>query len=181
MIHREWILQEQVLWFVERAIAVPCLFMCHDSAGKKTDEGRFYEAKRGIRPGWPDTELCLNGGRTFRCELKARGARVMDGSAQDFIRGKLNALGHRCTEANTVLGYGEACDRFSVPLKGNWRTIAQLADERVAANIREKELKEAEKKAAAAPPSEIIVLPKKRPGRPSTAQIKRVFAAIKPL
>jgi len=180
-IQREHALQRQILRFVGEAVRVPHMFACHDRGRARSEYEHIHEAERGIRAGWPDTELCLNDGITFRCELKDVGKHVVAGSAQDYVLGKLNMLGHRSTVADSVKAYGEACERFGVPLRGNWRTLAQLADERVAADIREQEVKEAAKQAAEPPPAEVVVLRPKPRRRPSPAQIKRVFGAMKPL
>ena len=182
MIHKEWIFQEHLRAWVSRAVAVPHIFMCHDRGGKKTELQLIFERKRGILPGWPDTELCLQGGRTFRCELKARGKAVAAGSAQEFILSRLNMLGHSAGQADCVLAYAEACERWSIPLKANWRTLAQLADASIDAEIREKEAKASvavldPPEAPAAP----LISPRPKSRRnPSRSQIARVFNAMKP-
>ena len=184
MIHREWILQEHLVPLVHKVVAVPHIFTCHDRGGKKSEFQLIYEQKRGIRRGWPDTELCLNNGRTFRCELKARGKTVVVGSAQETIISRLSMLGHPTGQADSCVAWCEAAERRSVPLRANWRTLAQLADAHVEAEIREKEAK-----AAAAPivieppeaPAAPLISPRPKSRRtPSKRQIARVFQAMKP-
>jgi hypothetical protein len=144
-VHREWSLQSCIKWFVARAIAVEHEFACHDRGAARSALEHLHEASRGIRSGWPDTELCLNGGRTFRCELKAPGNKVQEGSQQEHILGRLAAIGHPATWVDSVMAYGEACERHSVPLRANWRTVAQVGDELYAAAVRRQEAKEAAK------------------------------------
>jgi hypothetical protein len=141
MIHREFELQKAVKIFVKRCVSVPHEFASHDSAAKRSDFARIEDAGRGVRRGWPDTELLLDGGRTFRCELKRPG-RVLDEDAQQTeLLTRLVSIGHPSSWANSVTMYGTQCERFGVPLYGNWRTVAQLADEHVLAQIRKQELK----------------------------------------
>ena len=125
--------------FCSKCIAVPHAFASHDRAARTSAHSHIFQARRGIRRGWPDTELLLPGGRTFRVELKRPGVRVEEESQQADVLVKLNDLGHQSTWANSVTMYGEECERFGVPLWGNWRTVAQLGDEYVAAKIRKAE------------------------------------------
>ena len=182
MIYWEWPLQRALKWFVARAIAVPHVFACHDRGAPRSEHEHIVEAARGIRRGWPDTELVLPKGRTFRCELKRYGRRIEIGSAQDHIRLALNQLNHPTSEADSVRGYAEECCRFDVPLKPNWPTLAQLADEMVAADIREQQAKAAAKSAAASsttdPP---LIKPRPKVRRRVAASTNvRIFAAMKP-
>jgi hypothetical protein len=144
-VRREWSLQSCIKWFVARAVAVEHEFACHDRGAARSALEHLHEASRGIRSGWPDTELLLNGGATFRCELKAPGNRVQDGSAQEHILSRLAAIGHPTTWVDGVIAYGEACERHSVPLRRNWRTVAQVGEELYAAAIRRQEAKESPK------------------------------------
>lgn len=136
MVLREHKLQEAVRVFCRRCVAVPHEFASHDRAAPKTPNDHIFQSRRGIRRGWPDTELLLEGGRTFRVELKAPGIRLPEDSQQSELLMRLNDLGHRSAWANSVTMYGQQCERFGVPLYGNWRTVAQIADEHVLAKIR---------------------------------------------
>jgi len=177
VIHREHALQRQIKWFVERAVAVEHLFMCHDRGRARSHNEHAWEFMRGILSGWPDTELALNGGRTFRCELKANGRMLQEDSAQNKIITRLKLLGHNADWADSVMAYGIVAERNHVPLKKNWKTLAQLADERVAADIRVQEAKAA-KVSTTDPP---LFTGRSRVHRtPSRAQIQRIFDAIKP-
>jgi hypothetical protein len=182
MIFREHALQRQIVRFVAKAVAVPHLFACHDRGAARSDRDHLHEAERGIRAGWPDTELCLPGGKTFRCELKSNGKSIEIGSSQDHLRIRLNQLAHPAAEADSVAAYGEQCLRFGVPLRDNWRVLAQLHDEYAAADIRKQKAAEAEKKAAAAattdPP---LVKPRPKVRRKvSPRTMGRIFAGMKP-
>lgn len=140
-IQREWAVQRGVKFFVKRAIAVEHEFASHDRGRARSEREHIGEAARGIRADWLDTELVLPEGVTFRCELKAPGVRPESGGGQMKMINKLLSLGHPASWANSVTGYGEVALSAGVPLKANWRTIAQHADELVAADIRQQEVR----------------------------------------
>lgn len=178
MIHREHALQRGVMWFVQRAIAVEHVFACHDRAKPTSEHSHAFEAARGLRSGWPDTELALDGGRTFRCELKKRGGRLIVGSEQHLVIRRLADIGHPTAWADSVMAYGQACERWSVPLRANWRHVATLADEMVAADIRTQEAKQAAKDAQAE--QQPMPRVRRKRTRPTAAQIARVERARRP-
>ena len=141
MIHREFELQKAIKVFVKRCVAVPHEFASHDRAAPRSPLDHVFQAERGVRRSWPDTELLLDGGKTFRCELKRPGRKLDDETQQSELLTRLVSIGHPASWANSVSMYGTQCERFGVPLHGNWRTVAQLADEHVLAQIRKQELK----------------------------------------
>ena len=174
MVHKEHILQRGVVIFCKRCVAVPHEFAAHDRAAPKSEHDHIWQAARGIRTGWPDTELLLAGGRTFRVELKAPKVSLDEDGRQADVLIRLNELGHAASWANSVMMYGRECERFGVPLHGNWKTVAQLIDEHVLAEIRKEQAKAKQPKAAAA---SIVNLRTVRRGRPTPAQIKKAEAA----
>src|SRR5690349_17674822 len=99
MIHREHILQRGVVSFCKRCIAVPHEFAAHDRAAPKSTQDHVWQARRGIRAGWPDTELLLMGGMTFRVELKAPKVKFDEESRQGDMLIRLNDLGHKASWA----------------------------------------------------------------------------------
>ena len=170
MVHREHILQRGVVVFCKRCVAVPHEFAAHDRAAPKSEHDHIWQAARGIRTGWPDTELLLAGGKTFRVELKAPKITLDEDGRQADVLIRLNDLGHQASWANSVTMYGAECERFGVPLRGNWRTVAQLIDEHVAAEIRKEQAKPAREPA-------VVKLRTIRRGRATVAQIKKAEAA----
>lgn len=138
-IQREWAVARGVKFFCKRCIAVQHEFAAHDRGRSRSALEHIGEANRGLRAGWPDIELVLAGGRTFRCELKAPGVRLEEGGRQQALLKRLNDLGHPAAWANSVRGYAEACLEHAVPLTENWATVAALADELVAGDIRRQE------------------------------------------
>jgi hypothetical protein len=172
MIHREHALQRGVVVFCRRCIAVPHEFAAHDRAPPRSEHDFEWQVRRGIRAGWPDTELVLPDGKTFRVELKAPKVRFDDESRQADVLHRLNELGHQSTWANSVAMYGQQCERFGVPLHANWRTVAQLIDEHVAAEIRAETVKKAKPKVDAA----VVKFRTIRRGRPTVAQIRTADA-----
>ena len=182
MIRREHAIQRQLVRCVPKVVTVPHIFACHDRGQARSEQEHIWEAERGIRKGWPDTELNWGGGRTFRCEMKRNGKQVELGSAQDRLRIALNQLDHPTSEADSVTGWCAEAERFGVPLRANWRTIAKLHDEYAAADIRDQEEKAAAKKAAAlstTDPPLIKPRPKQR-RKVSPRTNVRIFAAMKP-
>lgn len=105
MRHPEWSLQTKIKQFVREWCAEPHEFAAHDRSFDKTGKQHIFEAARGIRRAWPDTELALGAGRTFRCELKWAPNRVRDGDDQDVLLARLRSLGHPSAWADSVVGY----------------------------------------------------------------------------
>jgi hypothetical protein len=163
-IQREWAVQRGVKFFVKRCVAVEHEFAAHDRGFARSEYEHIGEAARGIRRAWMDTELALKGGRTFRCELKAPGVRIDKNGDQWKLIHRMNDIGHPTWWANSVRGYALAALDYGVPILGNWETVAQHADELVAADIREQEAK-AEKKRAGTYKS------KPRAARPTRGQV----------
>jgi hypothetical protein len=178
MIHREHPLQRGWLSFCKRCIAVPFEPASHDRAAARSANDHIWQTQRGIRRAWPDTELALNGGRTFRCEFKAPGVKLdRDGDQGKLLR-RLNELGHTATWANSIVMYGEECERFGVPLRANWRTVAKVIDEHVLADIRQQEVAaEVAKDTAASTAASTVKFRTVRRGKLTTAQIRRITAA----
>jgi hypothetical protein len=135
-IQHEWALQRGIRRFVKRAVAVEHEFACHDRGRARSGAEHIGEANRGIRRSWPDTELAIEGGLTFRCELKRSGIELDADSDQARMLTRLRWLGHPSYWANSVLTYGTWAAAAGVPLAGNWAAIAKHEDERVAADIR---------------------------------------------
>jgi len=104
----EHALQKELKGLVREYVAIPHKFAAHDRTKKTNDTQHILEAARGIVSGWPDTELCLLGGDTFRCELKARGKQVKKCSNQDRVINELNRLGHRTYVADCAVAYVKA-------------------------------------------------------------------------
>ena len=174
MIHSEHILQRGVVVFCRRCVAVPHEFAAHDRAAPKSEHDHIWQSRRGIRAGWPDCELVLMGGRTFRVELKAPKVRLDEDGRQSDVLIRLNDLGHQASWANSVTMYGRECERFGVPLRANWKTVAQLIDEHVAAEIRKEQAKAARPQADT---PTVVKLRTVRRGRPTVAQIRKAEAA----
>lgn len=168
----EWALQRGVKRFVKRAVAVEHEFACHDRGAKRSAVEHIYEAERGIRRDWPDTELAYVGGHTFRCELK-RADVVFDWtSGQGRLLQKLQRIGHGSAAATTVTEYGVAAELAGVPLVPQWRMIARHEEELVTGDIRNQRVK-AEKKRAGTH--------KSRPytPKPSASRVQRVNAVLR--
>ncbi len=150
MTQPEWCLQRGVLRFCKRAIDGPYEAACHDRGRARSAMEHIGEAARGLRHGWPDLEIVLPKGRTFRCELKAPGAKIDVEGEQYRILQRLTDLGHPTTWANSVYTFATMALSLGVPLQRNWQYVAQHEDELVAADVRRQQDK-AEKKRSAAP------------------------------
>jgi len=143
-IHPESALAKGVARAVKRAVACDHEFAAHDRSGEFTPGAHIWEAQRGRRRHWPDTELVCAGNLTFNCELKPPGWKPPNPHTVAFqawdgqlrMIGRLIALGRRAAWANSVLTYLEQAELAGVPLNPNWRTVAQHEDELVAADIR---------------------------------------------
>ena len=167
----EWCLQRGVLRFCKRAIDGPYEAACHDRGRARSAMEHIGEAARGLRHGWPDLEIVLPKGRTFRCELKAPGVSIDDKGEQFRLLKRLSELGHPATWANSVYGFAINALSLGVPLQGNWQYVAQHEDELVAADVR-KQIARAEAKRSAAP------APYKQPSRAPTPSRTRRWAKI---
>jgi hypothetical protein len=160
MIHPESALQRGVKRAVKRAVACEHEFICHDRGAEHNEGSHIWEAQRGYRRAWLDTELVLDRGATFRCELKRPGWKPprdldKDPHWRDQLKmiDRLRVLGHPADYATSVLEYLAAAERANVPLHSNWRLVAAHEDELVAADIRSQQAKEDARKAGAVPKS----------------------------
>lgn len=170
MIQREHILQSKLPSVCAKVVACEHMFVSYDRTQPRSEFDHIYQARRGIRRSIPDTDLLLDGGKSFRCEIKRPGVRLEEGSAQEEMLIKLNLLGHKASWANSITMYCEEAERHGVPLRGNWRTVAQIADQQVLAEIRRQELKQAQTSAVtgAAP----LVVPRNKPTNPDAQLVK---------
>jgi len=101
----EWTLQTKIKAFVREYCAEDHEFAAHDRSFDATGKQHIFEAERGIRAAWPDTELVLPRRRTFRCELKWGDNKVRDGDEQHKLIFRLSSLGHPTGWASSVTGY----------------------------------------------------------------------------
>lgn len=163
-VQKEWCVQRGVVRFVKRCVAVQHEFASHDRGRARSAQEHIYEAARGLRPAWPDTELVLEGGKTFRCELKAPGVKIAANGDQMKMLQRLHALGHPVAWANSVTMYAQKAAWRGVPLSPNWMTVAAHEDELVAADIRAQEVKAEAKRSGTHKPSRKS-RPRVAPGR----------------
>ena len=119
-------LQIQINKFVREMVACSHQFASHDRSPPRTPLQHAREKMRGTVRGWPDTELLLSGGVTFRCELKAPGE--YPNESQRVIGGRLRALGHPWAWANSVTEYLKAAREAGVPFHPNADLRAQDLD-----------------------------------------------------
>jgi hypothetical protein len=94
-------LQTQLKRLVREYVAVEHEFAAHDRSENTSGTQHFWEKQRGARKGWPDIEIPLMGGRTFRCELKARGKKP--DADQLAILARLNYLKHPSAWADSAV------------------------------------------------------------------------------
>lgn len=113
--HPERELQTQVRKFVREMVACSHQFAAHDRGPARTELQYSREKMSGMVAGWPDTELLLPGGVTFRCELKAPGNHPTE--EQRVVGAKLRSLGHPWAWANSVTGYLKAAREAGVPFR----------------------------------------------------------------
>lgn len=111
--HPEWSLQTKIVGLVREFVACEHEFAAHDRGFDASGKQHLFEAERGIRRSWLDTELVCAGGLTFRCELKWGRNTPDDGQARLISR--LNALGHPAAWANSIAGYVAAARVAGVP------------------------------------------------------------------
>ena len=110
-------LQTKIKQFVREFCAVPHLFAAHDRGANPSAFGHKFQKARGQTAGWPDVEIALEGGATFRCELKAKGKKVDDDGEQMRVGKALIALGHPWAWADSVVGFFEAARIAGVPFR----------------------------------------------------------------
>jgi hypothetical protein len=153
-VQREWCVARGVYQFCRKAVACDFEYQCHDRGRARSRYEHAHEVRRGCQAGWPDAEVALAGGKTFRCELKRPGRKPdpTKDRKQLHLMERLTSLGHPTTWANSVVGFGHAALLAGVPLVPNWEAIAQLQDQYVAAEIRREEMKAAAKRAGAFQP-----------------------------
>ena len=177
-IHPESAVQKGVKRAVSRAVACEHEFVCHDRGAEHNPGSHVWEKERGYRTSWLDTEIVLDGGRTFRCELKApnwspprpelQAFAHWDGQARMIER--LRKLGHPAAWASSVTMYLEAAHAAGVPLRANWRTVGAHEDALVAADIR-RQIEKRDQAAAGTGKKRRPFVPK-----PSLGRIRRVNA-----
>jgi hypothetical protein len=157
MIHPESALQRGVKRAVKRTVACEHEFVCHDRGQEQNAGSHIWEEARGMRGGWPDAEIVLAGGLTFRCELKRPGWKPPNVEKdehwrrQSMILRRLRELGHRAEYATSVMEFLTHAYAADVPLHSNWRFVAAHEDELVAADIRSQQAKEDARKAGTVP------------------------------
>ena len=166
----EWALQRGVLRFCKRAIDGPYEAACHDRGRARSAMEHIGEAARGLRHGWPDLEIVLPKGRTFRCELKAPGAKIDVKGEQFRLLERLSDFGHPATWANSCHGFAVNALSLGVPLQSNWQYVAQHEDELVAADVRRQEVK------AEAKRSGTYKVGKARPPTVSASRMRKINA-----
>ena len=167
--HPEWAVQRGIMRFCKRAIACEFEFASHDRGRARSEMEHIFEAARGIRRDWPDVELALAGGRTFRCELKAPGVGIDISSGQFRMIHRLSRLGHPTIWANSVRMFGSVANTLGIPLLPNWGVIAAHEDELVAADIRKQAAKAAAKRGG-------VVKKGRKPRRRTTPRDRRASA-----
>jgi len=117
--HPESNLQTKIKQFVRDCVACRHKFAAHDRSKDHSGLQHMFEKQRGIVTGWPDTELLLPGGVTFRCELKAAGKAIEQGGTQEAIGAEIASLGHPWAWANSVVSYLAAARAAGVPFHPN--------------------------------------------------------------
>lgn len=158
-IHPEYAVQRAVVRFVAKCVAVPHEFASHDRGQARSANEHQWDALRGIRSGWMDVELLLEGGITFRCELKAPGKKPDPKGKQIWFIDRMNALGHPAAWANSVTMFAKEALKAGIPLRASWPAVAEHEDALAAADIRAQELKAKAKRAGTW-----------KPGRPRVAK-----------
>lgn len=129
--HPEWSLQTKIKGFVREFCAVGHEFVAHDRAYDATGKQHIFEAERGVRRGWMDTELAIEGGITFRCELKW--GRNKPSRDQERLIARMNVLGHPTCWTNSVVGYYTFAVAAGVRWHPNALARARFLDETLAA------------------------------------------------
>lgn len=115
--HPESALQTQIKKFVRDCVACPHIFAAHDRSKDHSGVQHLFEKMRGVVTGWPDTELLIPSGITFRCELKAPGKQIEADGTQAKLGAEIAALGHPWAWANSVQSYLAAARAAGVPFR----------------------------------------------------------------
>jgi hypothetical protein len=125
----EWALQVQIKKFVREYVACQHEFVAHDRSQNVSGKQHMFEAARGIRKGWPDTELLWEGGRSFRCEMKWAPNKVRPDDDQGRLILRLNALGHPTRWVTSVHQYWSEAAAIGVPFHLGAEKRASYFDE----------------------------------------------------
>lgn len=125
----EWTLQTKIKAFVREFCACEHEFVAHDRSFDKTGVQHLFEAERGIRRAWMDTELAIQGGVTFRCELKWAPNRVKDDDEQGRLIKRMNELGHPTAWTDSVAGYYRLAFAAGVPWRPGTAARASYLDD----------------------------------------------------
>lgn len=165
-IHPEHALQRAVKRFVYRCIDVPHEFASHDRGQARSANEHRWDALRGCVAGWPDVELLIEGGRTFRCELKAAGKKPDPKGKQVWMLDRMNALGHPAAWANSVKMFAQEALKAGIPLRASWPAVAEHEDALAAADIRSQEEKARAKRAGTWKTGKV------RAAKPTAGQLK---------
>ena len=127
--HPEWSLQTKIKGFVSDFCAIEHEFVAHDRTYDKSGVQHLFEAERGIRRGWMDTELAVEGGMTFRCELKWWPNKVVADDDQDRLIKRMNQLDHPTAWTSSVAGYLAHARDAGVPFRQGADARAAYLDE----------------------------------------------------
>lgn len=122
----EHALQTQIKKLVREFVALDHEFAAHDRSENRSGTQHMWEKARGARKGWPDIEIVLAGGGTFRCELKAKG-RKPDLDQLNVIA-RLNALGHPTAWADSAATFVQEAARLGVPMRAGVERRALVID-----------------------------------------------------
>ena len=158
-------LQVHLKVLCRECVATPHMFAAHDRSKKQHFSQHMREKARGLRKGWPDIEIPLLGGLTFRCELKAAGEKVADNSEQAAVIRELNNLGHPTAWANSAVMFVREARRCGVPFRVGVDARAAAIDASLAEWARLRALGALPKKKRASKPRESMA----NPGRASRA------------
>jgi hypothetical protein len=132
-------LQIQLRALCREHIAVRHTFAAHERSAPYGAQ-HIYEKEAGIVTGWPDVELCLEGGRTVRIELKAAGKELIVGSEQDRVARELNGLGHPTCWANSAQMFVDQTGGLGVPWRPSAMRAAQAIDAFLAEAARQRKV-----------------------------------------
>lgn len=126
--HPEWSLQTKLVGLVREFVDCEHEFACHDRSFDARGKQHLFEAERGVRKSWLDTELLIFGGMTFRCELKWLPNKVKDDDGQGILIARLNAIGHPAAWVHSLVGYLDASRAAGVPWRQGARARAVYLD-----------------------------------------------------
>lgn len=152
--HPEHSLQSRLKVLCREYVATPHMFAAHDRSENVGGMQHYWEKMRGAIRGWPDIQLPLLGGLTFRCELKAAGKIVADNSDQARIIRDLNNLGHPTAWANSAIMFVRVAKQAGVPFRVGVERRAQAIDDMLAEEARQRTLATPKKKRASRPRKE---------------------------